>query len=161
MTKPNFKPLDMDQCARRYPRLIRAMQWAAILSDYEASATLRDVRYASAGIYSANYLDNGGGEAVHHFGGPRAVIKAAWRCRHITRISMPRLRDLAKRCAWTWSPGGSAQWVYKVYDADGQLIGETQHHEWASWHRALAQVGRTEAAYSYPDMKTGITQHYA
>jgi hypothetical protein len=78
-------PMSMDEMAERYPRLIRAMKWAACLSTYEASATLRDIRYVNMGRLPADYLRWGGGEAVSHFGGPRAVILAAIRARHITR----------------------------------------------------------------------------
>jgi hypothetical protein len=51
----------------RYPRLLRAMKWVAVLSDGEAEACLRDYK---AGLdYS--------GEAVNHFGGTKAVIERA------------------------------------------------------------------------------------
>lgn len=77
--------LNLDQCAHRYPRLLRAMRWAACLSGSEAAATLRDVRDVCHGYLEPGYLIWGGGEAVSHFGGPQAVISAAIRCRHITR----------------------------------------------------------------------------
>jgi len=54
----------------RYPKLIRAMQWAAILSVYEARECVRAIQEK-----------RGSGEAVSHFGGPVAVFKAAIRCR--------------------------------------------------------------------------------
>lgn len=78
-------PMSMEECADRYPRLVRAMKWAACLTTYEAGATLRDIRYVRMGKLPADYLRWGGGEAVCHFGGPRAVIQAAFRARHITR----------------------------------------------------------------------------
>lgn len=80
-----MKTLTADQCATRYPRLVRAMRWAACLSAGEAACTLRDIAHVRAGILPADYLRWGGGEAVSHFGGPRAVLEAAIRCRHITR----------------------------------------------------------------------------
>mgnify|MGYP001600438486 CR=1 FL=1 len=67
--------LTADEIAAHYPLLIRAMKWAAILSDGEAACTLRDYRdgYQNAGF---------GCEATVHYGGPLAVIQAAWRARH-------------------------------------------------------------------------------
>lgn len=62
--------------AKRYPRLLKCMRWAAILSYGEAECAIRD--------YLDGYRGPGwGGEAVAHFGGPTAVIQAAIRCRHI------------------------------------------------------------------------------
>lgn len=77
--------LDLDQCAHRYPRLLRAVKWAACLSHTEAAATLRDIRDVCHGYLEPGYLKWGGGEAVAHFGGPQAVITAAIRIRHVTR----------------------------------------------------------------------------
>jgi hypothetical protein len=59
-----------EEIEKRYPRLIRAMQWAAILSDYEALDCIRAIQEK-----------RGSGEAVSHFGGPVAVLRAAIRCR--------------------------------------------------------------------------------
>lgn len=58
----------------RFPRLIRAMQFAAVLSRGEAISCIRD------------YLrgDKWSGEAVNHYGGTLAVIRAAIRVRHAT-----------------------------------------------------------------------------
>lgn len=83
-------PMSMDEMAERYPRLIRAMKWAAILTHYEAAATLRDIRYVGMGKLRPDYLRHGGGEAVSHFGGPAEVIKAAIRARHVTRRQAAR-----------------------------------------------------------------------
>ena len=66
-------PITSDQAEARYPRLLRMMRWAAILSHGEAAGTLRDWR---------NGYRIGGGEAVWHFGGPEAVIRAGIRARH-------------------------------------------------------------------------------
>jgi len=75
----------IDFLAARYPRLLRAMKWAAILCDTEAGAALRDYVLARDGIYDRDLLRYGGGEAVCHFGGPVAVIEAAIRSRAVTR----------------------------------------------------------------------------
>lgn len=63
----------------KYPRLIRAMQWVAILSDGEAVGAIMD---HTMGLSGPGF----GCEAVHHFGGPEAVIRAAIQARH----RMPR-----------------------------------------------------------------------
>jgi hypothetical protein len=52
---------------KRYPKLLRAMQWTASLSSGEAEACLRD--YWAGLAFS--------GEAVNHYGGTRAVIERA------------------------------------------------------------------------------------
>lgn len=69
-----------EQIVRKYPRLLRAMQWVAILNQGEAVSAIE------------GYLMNrefetsvSGPEAVAHFGGPYSVIQAAIRHRHITR----------------------------------------------------------------------------
>ena len=67
--------LDHDEAARRYPRLIRAMRWVACLNSTEAQSAIIMHR---AGHEFA-------GEAVNHFGGCRAVIRRAFRCRHASR----------------------------------------------------------------------------
>ena len=61
---------DLNAIERRYPRLLRAMRWATILSISEATCCIRDLKHGWMG-----------GEAVHHFGGPKTVIHAAIRCR--------------------------------------------------------------------------------
>lgn len=58
--------------ATRTPLLVRAMQWAASLSRGEAIACIRD--YRAGNEYSS--------EAVAHYGGSTAVIRAAIRHRH-------------------------------------------------------------------------------
>lgn len=70
---------------QRYPRLTRAMKWVAILAHPEAGAALRDYVYARDGLLSSDLLTYGGGEAVCHFGGPVAVIKAAIHARKVVR----------------------------------------------------------------------------
>lgn len=62
---------------RKYPRLIRAMQFVACLSLGEALACLRD--------YKAGY--DYSGEAVNHFGGTQAVLAraASYRIRNVVR----------------------------------------------------------------------------
>ena len=58
---------------KRYPHLIKAMKWAAILCEYEAIYAIRD--YKAGEDYS--------GEAVNHFGGIRAVINSSYKYRLI------------------------------------------------------------------------------
>jgi hypothetical protein len=67
--------LTYQECAARYPLLVRAMKWVAILTDGEAACAIRDYRDGYQG-------PEFGSEAVCHYGGPRAVIEAAWRGRH-------------------------------------------------------------------------------
>jgi hypothetical protein len=71
-----FRPYNWSEnLERKYPRLIRAMQFVACLSRGEALACLRDYR---AGFdYSS--------EAVNHFGGCRAVLERASR-EHIRNV---------------------------------------------------------------------------
>jgi hypothetical protein len=68
----------IETCEARYPHLIRAMQWAAILSRSEAAAAIRDWK---------NGMQDGGGEAVMHFGGIFATIEAAIRLRRYARLT--------------------------------------------------------------------------
>ena len=59
-----------------YPRrLLRCMQYVAVLSDSEAKCAVRDWR--AGYIYS--------GEAVNHYGGTLRVIKRAIESRHKIR----------------------------------------------------------------------------
>lgn len=79
--------IDAPACAARYPRLIRVMSWVAILSTNEAACAVRDYRDGWRGPGS-------GGEAVAHFGGTAATIRAALRARHVfarfeTLIDLP------------------------------------------------------------------------
>ena len=60
---------------QRYPRLLAAMQWVAILSPGEAACCIRD--YKAGRDWS--------GEAVNHFGGTRAVLQRAWETRGVSR----------------------------------------------------------------------------
>lgn len=68
----------LEDCIEKYPRLIRLMQAVAILSSYEAASAIRD--YLRKPVYGGQ--DVSGGEAVQHFGGTLAVIRAAIRQRH-------------------------------------------------------------------------------
>lgn len=103
-----YQHLTHDEAAARWPRLIRAMKWAACLSTTEAGCALRDYRTgraAAAGIvpypphhfnhqmiahdsliaWGHRLLKTGGGEAVCHFGGPARTICEAIRCRHVAQ----------------------------------------------------------------------------
>lgn len=59
-----------EEIERRYPLLIAAMKWAAILSTTEAVDCIKAIQE-----------ERGSGEAVQHFGGPVAVFEGAMRCR--------------------------------------------------------------------------------
>jgi hypothetical protein len=79
-------PIDTYQCmVNRYPRLVRAIQWTAILSSGEAGCALRDYVYARDGVTHSDLIRWGGGEAVCHFGGPLRVIRRAIATRPIRR----------------------------------------------------------------------------
>lgn len=59
-----------EEIERRYPLLIAAMKWAAILSTTEAVDCIKAIQE-----------ERDSGEAVQHFGGPVAVFHGAMRCR--------------------------------------------------------------------------------
>lgn len=81
---------DYKECERRYPRLVRCMQFVAILSEGEASCALRDWKRRHA--YGGEPL---GGEAVSHFGGCRVTIERAIACRNtIRKLDGGRFRPL-------------------------------------------------------------------
>lgn len=66
--------MQYEEIERRYPLLIAAMKWAAILSTTEAVDCIRALQE-----------QRGSGEAVTHFGGPVAVFNGAMRCRKWAR----------------------------------------------------------------------------
>lgn len=66
---------DADTILHRFPRLVRAMRWAAILTEGEAVSALQ--------LWQIG--DTFAGEAVNHFGGIPAVLGAAIRSRHFVR----------------------------------------------------------------------------
>ena len=65
-----MRQMRYEEIERRYPVLISAMKWAAILCTTEAVDCIKAIQE-----------HRGSGEAVSHFGGPRAVLAAALRCR--------------------------------------------------------------------------------
>ena len=73
--------LTWEECEKRWPRLVRSMQWAAILSSGEAACALRDYRSIRDGHLRGIAYQHMGGEAVVHFGGCRKVILSGieWR----------------------------------------------------------------------------------
>ena len=68
-----------EEIERRYPLLIAAMKWAAILCTTEAADCIRAIQE-----------HRGSGEAVQHFGGPVAVFQGAMRCRKWARENRKR-----------------------------------------------------------------------
>lgn len=64
----------------RYPRLVGCLMWVGCLSTGEAIGCIRD--------YKAGFMTSG--EAVNHFGGTHAVLRAAARdrVRHLV-LSFP------------------------------------------------------------------------
>lgn len=69
------KPMTRGEIERRYPRLIRAMRWAACLTPGEAVCA----------IYLYQMGDDYSSEAVNHYGGNRAVIRDAFHGRATVR----------------------------------------------------------------------------
>jgi hypothetical protein len=72
----NKRVLSSEEAAKRWPRLLRACKWVAILTTNEASCMLRDW---------VRGFRLGGCEAVAHFGGPQRVLSEAIRVRHAVR----------------------------------------------------------------------------
>jgi len=70
-----------DDIQRRYPRLIRSMRSAGLLSETEAIGAL--VEYKVFGIHNEF-----GSEAVAHLGGQLAAIRQGIQYRHFT-LSIP------------------------------------------------------------------------
>jgi len=73
--------MSADQCAARWPRLLRACQYVAILSHGEAAAAMRDYRITRRHPDSPTL----GCDAVAHYGGPTRVIVDAIRHRSRAR----------------------------------------------------------------------------
>lgn len=73
-----------EEIERRYPLLIKAMIWAAILSTTEAADCIRAIQE-----------HRGSGEAVQHFGGPHTVLAAALRVRGWARLNRKQRAELA------------------------------------------------------------------
>lgn len=73
MRRNTYQPADVIRA--RFPRLIRAMRWSAILTESEAISAIQ--------LWQIG--DTWAGEAVNHFGGIPAVLGAAIRCRHFVR----------------------------------------------------------------------------
>jgi hypothetical protein len=67
-----------DEMRQRYPRLVRAMRYAGLLTETEAIGALVD--YKVFGI-----REGFGSEAVAHLGGPLAAIRHGVRCRHLVK----------------------------------------------------------------------------
>ncbi len=74
-----------EEIEQRYPLLISAMQWAAILSVTEATDCIKAIQE-----------ERGSGEAVQHFGGPLAVFKGAMRCRKWAKLLRQDRRERAE-----------------------------------------------------------------
>ena len=91
-----------DFMVERFPRLARAMQWAAILSSSEAGCALRDYVQARDGVFGDRGDDImrwGGGEAVAHYGGPRKLIRNAASYRVRSAINRLRAYEASRRAA--------------------------------------------------------------
>jgi hypothetical protein len=78
MRAPVYLP--NEEVAHRWPRLLRAMCWAACLNDAEAVSCL--VMHRAGHGFA--------GEAVNHYGGCVAVIRSAIRCRRAARRAYGR-----------------------------------------------------------------------
>lgn len=68
----------------KFPLLVKAAQWVAILSESEASGAIRDYLNIRQGLHPG--LDyRFGSEAVEHYGGCLKVIQDAWASRRFAR----------------------------------------------------------------------------
>jgi len=65
-----------EEAARRFPRLLRAMRWASILSSTEAQSCI--IMHMAGHEWA--------GEAVNHAGGCKHVIRHGIRCRHVSSL---------------------------------------------------------------------------
>lgn len=70
-----------DEVLRRYPRLIRSMRGAGLLTETEAVGAL--VEYKVFGM-----RDDFGSEAVVHLGGQLAAIRFGIQYRHLTATTL-------------------------------------------------------------------------
>lgn len=77
-------PMPLETIRSRYPRLIRALCWAGCLTEGEAVGA----------IYNRQIGEEWAGEAVNHFGGVQAVLRAAagqhvraYRLRYLSRMA--------------------------------------------------------------------------
>ena len=83
---------DLDEIGRRFPLLLRAMRWVAILSHSEAQCAIRDYKHGWCS-----------GEAVSHFAGamtpaaPVYLIKRAIEARHAARFVYAERREIIAR----------------------------------------------------------------
>jgi hypothetical protein len=82
----NAQQVTLESVATRWPRLLAACQWVAILSPAEAATALYAVATGS----------DFGSEAVNHFGGAHAVVNAA------ARASTRRFLNWRRAKPW-WS----------------------------------------------------------
>jgi hypothetical protein len=71
----------------KYPLLLDAVKWVALLSDSEGIACIRD--YLDGYEYSS--------EAVNHFGGTRKVIERAWATRHHAAQQRRAIQNMLRR----------------------------------------------------------------
>jgi hypothetical protein len=74
------RPMCYEEIERSYPQLLRTMQWASILSLYEARDCIRALQE-----------QRGSGEGASYAGGPVHVLRAAIRCRRAARRDRRRL----------------------------------------------------------------------
>ena len=69
----------IEDAEMRFPRLVRSMRFAACLNSTEAASAI--VMHRAGHAWA--------GEAVNHYGGVRAVLRGAIRCRHAARRAYP------------------------------------------------------------------------
>lgn len=77
----------LEECARRYRRLMVCMKWASLLNTTEAAGAIRDYR---TGHFDA------GTEAVTNVGGCRRAVMYGIRARHTARADIDNYRDLIR-----------------------------------------------------------------
>lgn len=75
--------MSLDKYLTKYPRFIRALQWVAILSQYEAAGAIRaHIEY--------NDMSGAACEAVAHWCEWKSVVpllERAFACRHCVRVN--------------------------------------------------------------------------
>lgn len=75
---------DQEEIERRFPLLLRALRWGALLTPGKAIGAI--LGQSIQGNFSMS------SEAVAHIGGSAAAIRQACRCRHVTRDLYARNR---------------------------------------------------------------------
>lgn len=123
-----YHHMTIEEVEKRYPLLVSACQYVAILSSSEAACAIRDYRDGRAAIngihpyHEQGYgipqnfdlkewgerLMVGGSEAVAHYGGCRKVIQNAFAHRGMMRAARPEFYDARRKTRKTAKFHGSS-----------------------------------------------------